>query len=90
MPDHVHLVVEGLCDSADLRRFVKGWKQATGFAYTQRTRNHLWQVGFFDHVLRTDESTERHIEYVLGNPVRAGLARTVGEYPFAGVIVPEP
>ncbi len=89
MPDHVHLVVEGASESADLRGFVKGWKQATGFAYTQRTRNRLWQVGFFDHVLRTDESTERHVQYVLGNPVRAGLTRTVGEYPFAGTIVPE-
>ena len=84
MPNHVHLVVEGLSDAADLRRFMKTWKQKTGFEYAKRTGKHLWQVGFFDHVLRSDESTERHVQYVLGNPVRAGLARVVGEYPFAG------
>jgi putative transposase len=89
MPDHVHLVVEGLSDAADLRRFMKAWKQKTGFEYSKRTGGRLWQVGFFDHVLRSDESTERHVDYVLGNPVRAGLARTVGEYPFAGCHLPE-
>ena len=85
MPDHIHLVVEGRTDSADLQRFVKTWKQKTGFEYSKRTGNRLWQVGFFDHVLRSDESTERHVAYVLANPVRAGLAR-VGEYPFAGLL----
>jgi len=84
MPDHVHLVVEGRSDSADLERFVQAWKQKTGFDYSRATGSRLWQVGYFDHVLRSDESTERHVEYVLGNPVRAGLALTVGEYPFAG------
>ena len=89
MPDHVHLVVEGQTDEADLQRFVKAWKQKTGFAYSKSTGRRLWQVGFFDHVLRSDEGTERHVEYVLGNPVRAGLARTIGEYPFAGWYLPE-
>ena len=84
MPDHLHLVFEGLSDAADLRRFVMAWKQITGFEYSRRTGSRLWQVGFFDHVLRSDEGTERHVQYVLGNPVRAGLAPTVGEYPFAG------
>jgi putative transposase len=85
MPDHVHLIVEGRTDSADMQRFVKAWKQKTGFEYVKRTGNRLWQVGFFEHVLRSDESTERHVGYVLGNPVRAGLAKAVGEYPFAGI-----
>jgi putative transposase len=84
MPDHLHLVVEARSDSADLARFVKTWKQKTGFAYSRLTGSRLWQVGYFDHVLRNDESTAQHVRYVLGNPVRAGLARAVGEYPFAG------
>jgi putative transposase len=50
MPDHVHLMVEGETDDADLKRFVKAWKQKTGFEYSKRSRNRLWQVGFFDHV----------------------------------------
>jgi REP element-mobilizing transposase RayT len=33
----------------------------------------LWQREFFDHVLRSEESYARKWEYVLQNPVRAGL-----------------
>jgi putative transposase len=84
MPDHLHLVVEGRSPAADLHRFVKAWKQKTGFDYAKQTGSRLWQVGFFDHVLRSNESTARHVAYILANPVRAGLARTVGEYPYAG------
>ena len=83
MPDHVHLLVEGESDDADLPRFVKAWKQKTGFDHSRRTRQRLWQVGFYDHVLRSDESTYKHVMYILGNPLRAGLARVIGQYPFA-------
>jgi putative transposase len=41
-------------------------------------------VGYFDHVLRSDEDTYRHALYMLGNPVRAGLTQAIGEYPYAG------
>jgi REP element-mobilizing transposase RayT len=85
MPDHVHLLNEGRSDAADLQKFMKSWKQATGFEYAKHNRGRrLWQVGFFDRVLRSDESTEACARYILANPVRAGLVRSVDEYPFAG------
>jgi len=84
MPDHVHLLVYGLAESADLRAFVAGFKQATGFAYRRQHDRHLWQPGYFDRVLRDDESTEAVARYVLENPVRAGLAGQLGEYGLAG------
>ena len=83
MPDHLHLLVEGESDTADLQRFVKRWKQTTGFKYAKESGCRLWQVGFFDHVLRCDEDTERHALYILGNPIRAGFTKAIGEYPFA-------
>ncbi len=84
MPDHVHLLVEGQSDEADLQGFIKSWKQVTGFEYSKQHGQRLWQVGFFDHVLRSDQSTEEHARYILANPVRAGLAQSVDEYPFSG------
>jgi len=33
--------------------------------------------------VRAEESLARQALYILGNPVRAGLARQVGEYPHA-------
>ena len=84
MPDHLHLLVEGESDTADLSRFIKGWKQATGYRYGREHGRRLWQVGYFDRVVRADEDTFRHALYILGNPIRAGLAKTIGEYPYAG------
>ena len=53
MPEHLHLLVQGESDTADLQRFVKGWKQITGFKYAKECGSRLWQVGFFDYVLRS-------------------------------------
>ncbi len=85
MPDYLHLLVEGVSDDADLKKCVKSWKQTTGFGYSKANGGQrLWQVGFFDHVVRSDESIDRHARYILANPVRAGLVQSVDEYPFAG------
>ncbi len=43
----------------------------------------LWQPGYFDHAVRCDESLRRHAVYIAANPVRAGLADRLGEYPHA-------
>ena len=84
MPDHVHLLVYGTSERADLRAFVVHFKKLTGFEYARRVGRCLWQPGYYDRVLRDEESTETIARYVLGNPIRAGLARHPREYPFAG------
>lgn len=84
MPDHVHLVLEGLSDSSDVRRFVRDWKQRTASEYRQTTGKDLWQRGYFDHVLRADEDTDIVARYVLTNPVRAGLVADVYDYRYLG------
>src|SRR5437763_289652 len=58
MPDHVHFVVYGTSERSDLPAFVISFKKATGFEYSQRVRKRLWQPGYYDHVLRDDESTK--------------------------------
>ena len=84
MPDHVHVLVEGLADDSDLRGFVRDAKQRSGFAFAQRSGRRLWQDGYYDHVLRDDESTIAVARYIFENPVRAGLARRVDAYPHSG------
>jgi hypothetical protein len=43
--------------------------------------------GFFDHLLRSDESYAEKWNYVRENPVRAGLAQSGEDWPYAGEIV---
>jgi putative transposase len=47
----------------------------------------LWQPGFFDHLLRNDESYSQKWEYVRLNPVRAGLVKRADEWPHQGEFV---
>jgi putative transposase len=89
MPDHLHLLVEGMCDNSDGRRFIKTFKQYSGYHYSQKRHETLWQRPGFEHVLRDDETTVEVVKYILANPVRAGLAATVQEYPFVGSLAYE-
>jgi len=46
-----------------------------------------WQEGFFDHLLRSQESYLEKWEYVRMNPVRAKLCDMPDAWPFQGEIV---
>jgi REP element-mobilizing transposase RayT len=84
MPDHVHLLLEGLRDDADLRSAMHAWKLRTGFAWKQRTGQRLWQSGFYDYVLRDEDSVPAIVKYVISNPVRAGIVSDASQYPHTG------
>ena len=44
-------------------------------------------AGFFDHVLRNNESYSQKREYVRENPVRAELVVRADEWPYRGQLV---
>ena len=84
MPDHVHLLIEGLQDDADCLRFIKCAKQYSGYYYSKLRGEKLWQRYGFEHVLRDDELVPVIARYILQNPVRAGLVVDARDYPYAG------
>jgi len=87
MPDHVHLLLGPSVD-CDIVTFVGQFKNLAQRAlWKLGVQGKLWQAGFYDHFLRSDEQVERVVEYVLDNPVRAGLVAERGEYPFSGSLV---
>jgi len=86
MPDHLHLFVRG-DDNFILAEWVKGLKRAISAAFPQEPGRSLWQPGFFDHVLRNDESYAQKWNYVRDNPVRAGLVARNEDWPYQGEIV---
>jgi len=83
MPDHLHLLVQG-SEGSDLAQLMKTFKQASSYDYKRRARRPLWQRSYHDHVLRGSDELQSAIEYILGNPVRAGLADSTLAYPFSG------
>jgi REP element-mobilizing transposase RayT len=84
MPDHAHLLVEGLTATSDLRRFVKSAKERSGRAYRIRADARLWQEGYFERVLRDDADARRYAKYIVTDPVRSGLVAKVTDYQFVG------
>ncbi|MBZ5558229.1 MAG: transposase [Acidobacteriia bacterium] len=84
MPDHFHALVEGLADNSDFRRFVAMFKQRTSFEHRRATGLILWQEGYFERVLRTEEPRLAVAAYIVNNPIRAGLCKSIEQYPFTG------
>ena len=84
MPDHLHVLAEGLSDDADLLKFVKTSKQYSGFYFKQRKGEKLWQRYGFERVLRNDESTIDTARYIVNNPIRAQLVERLEDYAFWG------
>jgi hypothetical protein len=41
-------------------------------------------MGYFERVLREDDSTFDVVRYIVQNPVRAGLVASALQYPFLG------
>jgi putative transposase len=84
MPDHVHLLIEGLSADSDCKRFVSRAKQFSGFHYQQQYKRKLWQRYGYERVMRDNEATIDVARYILANPLRAGLVKDIREYGFTG------
>jgi REP element-mobilizing transposase RayT len=85
MPDHLHLFVALDDDRIALSPWMKSLKNS--LSKSMRATGVIsphWQKGFFDHVLRSDESYTGKWEYVRDNPVRAGLVGMWEDWPFRG------
>jgi putative transposase len=87
MPDHLHVMLQGAAADADLRRCARAAKQRIGFnLHRDYGLRRVWQLGYFERVLRDDEPTEVVIRYILSNPVRSGLVQRAEEYPFSSAL----
>ena len=84
MPDHLHLLVGGSAGRAHLTAFAQRAKQLSGYYGRRRAGGPIWQVGYFERVLREAEDTRTVVAYILGNPVRAGLVVNPADHPFSG------
>lgn len=65
MPDHLHLLVSGLQERFDLRRFVHRAKQKSGYLFVRERGERLWQDSYFDRTVRRDESIAEVIRYIV-------------------------
>jgi len=85
MPDHVHLFCAPVeIHPQPLLRWVSYWKSQAARNWPNPDDAPVWQRHFWDTQLRRDENYTQKWQYVLENPVRAGLVRRAEEWPYAG------
>ena len=88
MPDHAHLFVALPEEVLRLQKWIQSLRSVIGKELlTLGFQKPHWQEGFFDHLLRGQESYSQKWDYVRMNPVRAGLTQTPEEWPYQGEIV---
>jgi REP element-mobilizing transposase RayT len=76
MPDHVHWLMQ-LGSELELSRIVGDMKSITAHCLGMN----IWQSGFHDHALRKEEDVIGVARYIVANPLRAGLVRSLKDYP---------
>ncbi len=87
MPDHLHAFVGMNDELLTLSEWMKSLKNALSQTLRlQKIPSPHWQKGFFDHILRSEESYDEKWSYVRENPVRAGLVEQWEEWPFLGEV----
>ena len=89
MPDHVHMIFTPLVNQQAMEVFslaeiMDAVKGASAHKVNKRLgrKGRLWQPESFDHVLRSSESLDAEIVYILENPVRLRLAHAWTDYPW--------
>lgn len=83
MPNHVHLLIE---PRVELRRITQGIKGATARRANQilaRAGQPFWQDESFDRWVRNENEFERIRNYVVQNPVSAGLVKSAKDWPWS-------
>jgi len=98
MPDHLHAILRlpepdaapAVPDPAappqNLKRLISDYKRytTTQVAWRHGFHGKLWQRDFYDHLARGSKDAEAQCRYVLENPVRKGLVKEWGDYPWSG------
>jgi len=82
MADHLHLLLAP--KKGNLIDLINGWKSFTANLLRKNgLSSPCWQRGFYDHALRKEEEVREAAEYIIFNPVRAGVAKDWTDYPFS-------
>jgi len=84
MPDHLHLLLQGLNEASSLVRFVKRLKEDSTHALRSDRGEFMWQRSFYDHVLRTPREMHGVAIYIWMNPVRKRLCTSPVDYSGSG------
>ncbi|AFV96915.1 hypothetical protein B649_03005 [Candidatus Sulfuricurvum sp. RIFRC-1] len=82
MSNHYHLLVE--CELENLSLFMKHINSNYAIYVNKKYKRsgHFWQGRFYSRYINSDEYFYTLVKYIEQNPIEAGMAQSVGEYPY--------
>ncbi|RZL11429.1 MAG: hypothetical protein EOO62_12380, partial [Hymenobacter sp.] len=85
MPNHVHLLVTLPDDAPSLARTIQSIKSFTAAKANKKLNRSgsFWHRETYDHICRDAAETQRIINYILLNPVKAGLVAEWQHWPHS-------
>jgi REP element-mobilizing transposase RayT len=83
MPDHLHVILrpKGL-PLSKIMRILKG-KSARLINRQRQAHGTIWQERYYEHTLRDEKDFRQKYQYILYNPVTAGLSKEPEDYPHS-------
>jgi REP element-mobilizing transposase RayT len=84
MPNHVHVVI-AIKPRASLSRIVHSWKSYTATVINRclRRTGRLWQEDYWDRLIRDEKHFISAVDYIHGNPAKAGLVERAEDWPWS-------
>lgn len=85
MPDHLHVLLRLQEEyGKSLRNFVSAFKRFIIKEVKKiYTIEKFWQINFYEHVIRKEESLQNIADYILHNPARKGIVKNWEAYPYS-------
>ncbi len=91
MPDHLHVLTVAYRDGASVTIWLERFKdKSTRVAWEAGWAGKPWQPRWYEHALRREDDLLTVAEYMLANPVRAGLVEAAEDWPWSGHVEPLP
>ena len=83
MPDHLHWLMQ-LRDGASLATTVQFVKTLSARSINEfnGSKGKVWAKGYYDKALRDKDQVRDFARYIVANPLRADLVRSVKDYPL--------
>jgi putative transposase len=87
MPNHVHMVCTPMFLQEEVLSLARVMQSLKGYTAWKANKvlglkDNFWQHESYDHVVRDDAELERIVNYVINNPVKAGLCETWDAWPW--------
>jgi putative transposase len=86
LPDHYHLLID--TGTMSISSIIHDFKLSFSSYYRKRVNirsGKVWQLRFWDHIIRDERDFNRHLDYIHYNPVKHGLVEKPLDYTHTSI-----